>query len=100
MTRAIKKIRNIPTVARNYVGSLIAKTNYRLRHRKTAYRQLNGQGLEIGAMHHPTKLDLSCNVKYCDVITASDAAKHFPEIGKVKLVEIDHLINLDTQCLS
>tara|TARA_B110000263_G_C15213232_1_gene466273 strand:- start:63 stop:836 length:774 start_codon:yes stop_codon:yes gene_type:complete len=96
----LKMIKNVHIIARNIVGSLIAKTNYRLRHRKIAYKRLSGRGLEIGAMHHPAKLDSSCKVEYCDVISAADAVKHFPEVGKVKFVEVDHLINLDTQCLS
>ena len=93
----LRMIKNVHIIARQIVGSLIAKTNYRLRHRKIAYKKLTGRGLEIGAMHHPAKLDSSCKVEYCDVISAADAVKHFPEVGKVKFVEVDHLINLDTQ---
>lgn len=96
----IKEIKNVHIIARKIVGSLIAKTSYRFRHRRAAYQQLSGRGLEIGAMHRPAKLGSSCNVEYCDVISATDAAKHFPEVGKVTFVEVEHLVDLDTQCLS
>ena len=96
----IKQIKNIHIITRKFVGCLLAKTGYRFRHRKAAYQHLSGRGLEIGAMHNPAKLGPSCDVEYCDVISATDVVKHFPELGKVTFVEVDHLVDLDTQCLS
>jgi SAM-dependent methyltransferase len=98
--RFIEKFNNHQIIIRNILGVIAARTNYHFWHRRFAYRRLTGLGLEIGAMNRPATLPSSCKVEYCDVISATDAAKYYPEIGKVKFVEVDHLINLDTGGLS
>ena len=69
-------------------------------HRTLGYTLLAGNGIEIGALHNPAKLPTCCHVTYCDAMSAEDARKSFPELVEVPLVNVSHLVNLDTDALS
>ena len=70
------------------------------KHRKRGYNFLSGRGLEIGALHESAILPSNCNVEYADVITKEQAIINFPEIDKSKLVNVDHICNIDKDALS
>ena len=65
------------------------------KHRKRGYKLLTGRGLEIGALHESATLPSNCKVEYADVITKEQAIINFPEIDKNKLVNVDHICNID-----
>ena len=69
-------------------------------HRTLGYTLLAGNGIEIGALHNPAKLPTCCHVTYCDAMSAEDARRSFPELVEVPLVNVSHLVNLDTDALS
>lgn len=65
------------------------------KHRKRGYKLFSGRGLEIGALHESATLPVNCKVEYADVITKEQAIINFPEIDKGKLVDVDHICNID-----
>lgn len=68
-------------------------------HRTIGYSFLSGSGIELGALHNPAKVPAYCEVRYCDAMTAAQARVSFPELADAALVTVDHLVNLDTDCL-
>jgi len=66
-----------------------------LEHRRVAYRQLAGQGLEIGALHEPAPLPEAASARYFDAISEREAAVLFPEIDPTRFVHVDFVGNLD-----
>jgi predicted SAM-dependent methyltransferase len=52
---------------------------------------LRGNGIEIGALHNPLPVSPLARVKYVDHMTVNDLRKHYPELGKKKLVPVDIL---------
>ncbi|OUD12151.1 class I SAM-dependent methyltransferase [Thioflexithrix psekupsensis] len=71
-----------------------------LAHRQQGYHLLNGQGLEIGALHQPAQLPKTCTVEYCDVAPREVLITYFPELKVTDLVEIHHVCDLDKEALS
>lgn len=69
-------------------------------HRAPGYALLGGQGIEIGAFHHPAPLPPGCQVAYCDALHREEAAKFFPEVKVEDLVEVTHLCDLDQDGLN
>ena len=67
--------------------------------RQTGYDLLKGSGLEIGAFEHPACLPTACSVEYVDRFSTFEAQKLFPEVECSKLIEPDHLIDLDCEGL-
>lgn len=60
---------------------------------KIASQYLNGQGLEIGALHNPLPLPQNTQAIYIDRMSAADLRKHYPELSQLSLIEpdiIDH----------
>jgi len=96
----MSRLRNLPTTARNIVGALVAKTGVRTRHRNTGYRQLRGNGLEIGALHSPAKLNNRCTTEYCDALSKEEAIRQFPELKAKRFVDVNYLVDLDTDSLT
>ena len=70
------------------------------RHRKNAYSQLNGRGLEIGALHFPASVPANCTVEYCDANSREESERIFPELDTTLLVDVDYIVNLDEDRLS
>ena len=50
---------------------------------------LQGEGIEIGALHEPVNVDSSVTVRYVDRMTVAELRQQYPELGKYKLVEPD-----------
>ena len=73
---------------------------FRLRHRLKGYGLLEGHGLEIGALHLPAALPEGCQVQYCDIQSADDISKSFPELDPHSLVDVSFMCNLDEDGLS
>lgn len=59
-----------------------------------SYRYLRGNGLEIGALHYPTKTAPDARTKYYDYLTAEESRKRYQgwsDVEKNKLVEVDYV---------
>jgi SAM-dependent methyltransferase len=50
---------------------------------------LEGDGLEIGALHSPVKVEWPARVRYVDRMTAAQLRQHYPELDDHILVEPD-----------
>jgi predicted SAM-dependent methyltransferase len=50
---------------------------------------LQGQGLEVGALHEPLQLSSKANVKYVDRLSVADLRRHYPELNTLNLVNVD-----------
>ena len=50
---------------------------------------LDGEGLEIGALHKPVKIRDSATVKYVDYKTLEENRKRYPELAGEEIVETD-----------
>ena len=51
---------------------------------------IRGNGIEIGALHLPTKVPETANVKYLDILPLDELKKHYPD-----LLEEYELVNVD-----
>lgn len=71
-----------------------------LSHRKIGWKLLKGNGLEIGALHEHTHLSSGATVEYADAISKEQAKQLFPEIDASKLVDVQHIIDLDKSGLT
>ena len=54
-----------------------------------AGRYLNGDGIEIGALHKPLKVSPSTSVKYLDRMSAESLRQHYPELNELPIVPVD-----------
>jgi SAM-dependent methyltransferase len=54
-----------------------------------ARRFLQGSGIEIGALHNPLRVPRSVDVRYVDRMTVSELRRHYPELERERLVEVD-----------
>ena len=52
-----------------------------------ADRFLRGEGIEIGALHRPTRLAPSAHVRFVDRLSAADLRAEYPELGDAALVD-------------
>ena len=66
-----------------------------LEHRLAALGVLAGAGLEIGALHEPTRVGAGCRVEYFDALTEAQARALFPELPPGGFVHVDHVGDLD-----
>ena len=57
--------------------------------RRIAARYLNGQGIEIGALHFPLKVPAGATVRYVDRMPNEQLRRQYPEFDKTSLVNID-----------
>lgn len=64
-------------------------------HRLAALSLLQGNGLEIGALHEPTILPPGCTMRYFDRLTADEAGRVFPELNRDQIVNVDFVGDLD-----
>lgn len=63
------------------------------------YRNLKGLGLEIGALHEPARLPDVCSVEYFDLRSREASARIFEEIDSEKIVEVQHVGDIDRRGL-
>lgn len=57
--------------------------------RRRLARWLSGEGIEIGALHHPLKLPSNTRVTYVDHLPIEKLREHYPELGEETLVPVD-----------
>lgn len=65
-----------------------------LRHRYICSNILVGEGLEIGALHHPFRVPPTCRVSYLDLMRKDALSTLFLEIGGQDIVEPDYVGNI------
>ena len=58
-----------------------------------SYKYLDGQGIEIGALHSPLSVKPNTIVKYVDRFDVKTLREHYPELEKVDLVNVDIIDN-------
>ena len=54
---------------------------------------IQGQGIEIGALHHPLTVPKDVKVLYVDRMSVADLRQQYPELNDLPLVEADILAN-------
>jgi GT2 family glycosyltransferase/SAM-dependent methyltransferase len=54
---------------------------------------LEGQGIEVGALHSPIPVDASVSVRYVDRMTVAQLRLQYPELDSLPLIEPDILDN-------
>lgn len=57
--------------------------------RRMAHQYLRGAGIEIGALHNPLKVPRAVRVSYVDRMTVDELRRHYPELQREKLVNVD-----------
>ena len=66
-----------------------------MHYRDNGCRILRGRGIEIGALHAAVALSPALHVEYCDVIDEQVARERFPELASSRLMQPDHLFDVD-----
>lgn len=61
--------------------------------RRVACRYLSGNGIEIGALHNPLNVPRKARVSYVDRMTVDELRRHYPELQREKLVNVDIVDN-------
>lgn len=56
---------------------------------RVARRYLRGEGIEIGALHHPLPLPRGASVRYVDRMDVAGLREHYPELCDAPLVPVD-----------
>jgi SAM-dependent methyltransferase len=60
------------------------------RRREVSQRYLSGDGIEIGALHHPLWIDRSrARVRYVDRLTVAELRRQYPELAQYELSTVD-----------
>ncbi|HKR01922.1 MAG TPA: glycosyltransferase [Pyrinomonadaceae bacterium] len=57
--------------------------------RLIANTYLQGQGIEIGALHNPLEVPKAAKVRYVDRMHAAELRRHYPELEALPLVPVD-----------
>ncbi|SRR5579883_1014241 len=57
--------------------------------KSVADRYLEGEGIEIGALHNPLQVSSNVKVRYVDRMTVADLKTHYPELKDLPLVPVD-----------
>lgn len=59
------------------------------RRRELSSKYLAGQGIEIGALHHPLEVNEKISVRYVDRLNSEELRLHYPELKEFSLVPVD-----------
>jgi SAM-dependent methyltransferase len=59
--------------------------------RRLADRYLDGDGIEVGALHLPLPLPRGAHARYVDRMNVADLRSHYPELNEYELVEPDFI---------
>ena len=59
------------------------------RRRELSSKYLAGQGIEIGALHHPLDVSENASVRYVDRLSSEELRLHYPELREFSLVSVD-----------
>ena len=78
------------TLFLDYIKENLFFPSYSAR-KRTSFRHLRGQGLEIGALQHPLEVSPGVVVKYVDYATREENIKKYPEIDGSRIVVTDHV---------
>jgi predicted SAM-dependent methyltransferase len=62
---------------------------YEGRRRRLANRYLEGNGLEIGALHRPLRTPEAAHVRYVDRMDTPSLRREYPELASQPLVDVD-----------
>jgi SAM-dependent methyltransferase len=54
-----------------------------------ANQYIEGEGIEIGALHSPLTIPATANVKYVDRMSTADLRSQYPELNSLNLTEVD-----------
>jgi len=57
--------------------------------KRVANRYLQGEGIEIGALHNPLPLKKNVHVRYVDRLPLSELQKQYPELDPHRMVSLD-----------
>jgi predicted SAM-dependent methyltransferase len=60
-----------------------------LRRWRLGRRYLHGNGLEVGALHHPLRVSPSTTVRYVDRMDVAALREHYPDLHDQTLVSVD-----------
>ena len=61
----------------------------RPRKRGRLARWLNGEGIEVGALHRPLRVPAGAKVRYVDRMPVEELRRHYPELAEYSLVPVD-----------
>jgi SAM-dependent methyltransferase len=61
----------------------------RLDREALAEHYLQGEGIEVGGLHNPLRVPRRAHVRYVDRMHIAELRKHYPELAKERLVEVD-----------
>jgi predicted SAM-dependent methyltransferase len=64
--------------------------------KEIADRYLNGEGIEVGALHSPLEVPAGVKVYYVDRMSVADLRQQYPELAGHNLVEADIVDNGET----
>jgi len=106
MKSVIKKafnlaMRLVPKRATSYVlRHAIQHTNlqfsFPINRQSIATKFLSGDGIEIGALHHPLPVPATARVRYLDRMSRDDLVRHYTELAGTDLVPVDIVDNGET----
>ena len=88
----MKAIRKLAKSVRKRTGRLLGSPldpGEFLRRETIAGAYLRGDGIEIGALHHPTKAGPGARVKYVDRMAEPELRRQYPELDSENLVRVD-----------
>ncbi|HYS06410.1 MAG TPA: methyltransferase domain-containing protein [Candidatus Dormibacteraeota bacterium] len=88
----MKAIRKLARSVRKRAGWLVGPPpdpREFLRRETIAGAYLRGDGIEIGALHHPTNAGPWARVKYVDRMAEAELRRQYPELDSEKLVRVD-----------
>jgi predicted SAM-dependent methyltransferase len=54
-------------------------------------RWLQGEGIELGALHKPLPVPATARVSYVDRLSVDDLREHYPELADLDLVPVSHI---------
>jgi predicted SAM-dependent methyltransferase len=76
---------------RSKIGTLIDPRGRRVTatRKELAAKYLDGDGIEVGALHMPLAVPSQASVRYVDRMSAADLRKHYPELERFELVDPD-----------
>lgn len=91
--KAIPGVRPMVLSARRAYNAALMRgnigTDHSIRRKILADAFLVGEGIEIGALHHPLRVRRSVQVHYVDRKTVAELRREYPELAKENLVPVD-----------
>ncbi|HIK33394.1 MAG TPA: glycosyltransferase [Oscillatoriales cyanobacterium M59_W2019_021] len=85
--KTLNRVEEIATVAEPEVEDPKAKAD-RVR-RAIAAQYLQGEGIEVGALHSPLQVPETVKVRYVDRLSVFDLRMQYPELNELPLVDVD-----------